>query len=110
MPPYMRCAYKCNKDPTEWKGDENREKLQEGLKEQALAIPDQVEQVKWEKGEQVMWLNISYIDIFVSGVVRGKVYVPKVEEVIKPEYDSDDEDEKKKVVEEDPADLDDEYR
>ena len=50
----MRCAYKCNKDPTEWKGDENREKLQEGLKEQALAIPDQVEQVKWEKGEQVM--------------------------------------------------------
>ena len=54
MPPYMRCAYKCNKDPTEWKGDANREKLQEGLKEQALAIPDQVEQVKWEKGEQVM--------------------------------------------------------
>ena len=38
------------------------------------------------------------------------MYVPKVEEVIKPEYDSDDEDEKKKVVEEDPADLDDEYR
>jgi len=92
MPPYMRCAYKCNKDPTEWKGDENREKLQEGLKEQALAIPDKVEQVKWEKG-----------------TVRGKVYVPKVEEVIKPEYDSDDEDEKKKVAEEDPADLDDEY-
>lgn len=36
--------------------------------------------------------------------------MPKVEEVIKPEYDSDDEDEKKKVVEEDPADIDDEYR
>ena len=46
----------------------------------------------------------------MSGTVRGKVYVPKVEEVIKPEYDSDDEDEKKKVVEEDPAELDDEYR
>jgi len=92
MPPYMRCAYKCTKEPTEWKGDENRELLQQGLKEQALAIPDKPELVKWE-----------------PGTVRGKVYVPKVEEVIKPEYDSDDEDEKKKVVEEDPADIDDEY-
>ena len=51
MPPYMRCAYKCNKDPTEWKGDENRELLQQGLKEQALAIPDKVDTLKWEKGE-----------------------------------------------------------
>ena len=49
----MRCAYKCNKDPTEWKGDENREKLAQGLREQALAIPDKVEQVKWEKGEKI---------------------------------------------------------
>lgn len=92
MPPSMRCAYRCNKDPTEWKGDENREMLQQGLKEQALALPDKEDKVKWEKG-----------------TVRGKVYVPKVEEVIKPEYDSDDEDEKKQVVEEDSSELDDEY-
>jgi len=92
MPPYMRCAYKCNKDPTEWKGDENREKLAQGLREQALAIPDKVEQVKWEKG-----------------TIRGKVYVPKVEEVVKPEYDSDEEEEKAKAAEEDTSAIDDEY-
>ena len=57
MPPYMRCAYKCNKEATEWKGDENREKLQQGLKEQALAIPDKQETVKWEKGEQILVLR-----------------------------------------------------
>ena len=51
MPPYMRCAYKCTKEPTEWKGDENRELLQQGLKEQALAIPDKPELVKWEPGQ-----------------------------------------------------------
>ena len=27
MPAFMRCAYRCNKEPTVWKGDENREKL-----------------------------------------------------------------------------------
>jgi len=24
MPPSMRCAYKCKKEATEWKGEENR--------------------------------------------------------------------------------------
>ena len=46
----------------------------QGLKDQALAEPDKDEVLKWEKG-----------------VVRGKVFVPKVEEVITKEYDSDDE-------------------
>ena len=27
MPAFMRCAYRCDKEPTIWKGDENREKL-----------------------------------------------------------------------------------
>ena len=27
MPAFMRCAYRCNKEPTNWKGDESREKL-----------------------------------------------------------------------------------
>ena len=76
MPPYMRCAYRCDKEATVWKGDESREALAQGLKEQALSLPDKEEAVKW-----------------VPGTVRGKVYVPKVdEEVVKKEYDSDDED------------------
>lgn len=94
MPPSMRCAYKCKKEATEWKGEENRNKLQEGLKAQALADPDKVEKVKWEQGTK-----------------RGKVYVPKEPEApVKSGYDSDDEEEaKKKEVVEDPGVLDDEY-
>ena len=78
MPAYMRCAYRCDKEPTHWNGDESREKLAQGLKEQALAIPDKEDKVEW-----------------VPGTIRGKVYVPKEEEevVTKKEYDSDDEDE-----------------
>jgi len=45
MPPSMRCAYKCKKEATEWKGEENRMKLQEGLKAAALAEPDKPEKV-----------------------------------------------------------------
>jgi len=94
MPPSMRCAYKCKKEATEWKGEENRMKLQEGLKAAALADPDKPEKVKWE-----------------AGTKRGKVYVAKEPEApVKKEYDSDDEDEHKKVeVVEDPGTLNDEY-
>lgn len=74
MPPSMRCAYKCNKEAT---GEVNREMLLEGLKDQALAIPDKEDKVKWEQG-----------------VKRGKIYVPKVEEV-KVETESEDEDEER---------------
>ena len=75
----MRCAYRCDKEPTHWKGDESRELLAQGLKEQALAIPDKEDKVEW-----------------MPGTVRGKVYVPKVEEVVtKKEYDSDDDDDVK---------------
>jgi len=76
MPPYMRCAYRCDKEPTQWKGEENREALSQALKDQALAVADKEEAVKW-----------------VAGTVRGKVYVPRVEEVQTKEYDSDDDDE-----------------
>jgi hypothetical protein len=41
-----RCAYKCNKEATEWKGEENRVKLNETQKAQALAEPDKVERAK----------------------------------------------------------------
>jgi len=92
MPPSMRCAYNCKKDATEWKGDENRDKLNMELKNQALALPDKEEKVKWE-----------------AGTKRGKIYVPKVEEVAPKEYDSDDEDEKQKPVEEYSGEIDDEY-
>ena len=37
------------------------------------------------------------------------MYVPKVEEVVKPEYDSDEEEEKAKAAEEDTSAIDDEY-
>jgi len=93
MPPSMRCAYQCKKEATEWKGEENRHRLNEALKAQGMAEPDKVEKVKWE-----------------AGVKRGKVYVPKEPEApVKSGYDSDDEDEKKKDVVEDPGVLDDEY-
>ena len=46
MPAYMRCAYRCDKEPTHWKGDESRELLAQGLKEQALAIPDKEDKVE----------------------------------------------------------------
>jgi len=93
MPPSMRCAYNCKKDATEWKGDENRDKLNNELRNQALALPDKEDKVKWEPGTK-----------------RGKVYVPKVEEEdVKEvkEYSSDEEEEK--VPEDDSAELDDEY-
>ena len=48
------------------------------------------EALKWEKG-----------------VIRGKVFVPKVEEVITKEYDSDDEEPVK--VESNTLNYDDEY-
>lgn len=94
MPPSMRCAYKCKKEATEWKGEENRALLNEGLKNQAMAEPDKAEKVKWE-----------------AGVKRGKVYVPKEPEApVKSGYDSDDEEhEKKREVVEDTGSLDDEY-
>merc|ERR1711988_1195064 len=50
MPAYMRCAYRCDKEATVWKGDESREALAKGLKDQALAEPDKDEVLKWEKG------------------------------------------------------------
>ena len=50
MPAYMRCAYRCDKEATEWKGDENREKLAQSLKEQALAVPDKEDKVQWVPG------------------------------------------------------------
>ena len=62
----------------------------QGLKDQALAEPDKDEALKWEKG-----------------VIRGKVFVPKVEEVITKEYDSDDEEPVK--VESNSLNYDDEY-
>ena len=62
----------------------------QGLKDQALAEPDKDETLKWEKG-----------------VIRGKVFVPKVEEVITKEYDSDDEEPVK--VESTSLNYDDEY-
>ena len=62
----------------------------QGLKDQALAEPDKDEALKWEKG-----------------VIRGKVFVPKVEEVITKEYDSDDEEPVK--VESNTLNYDDEY-
>ena len=62
----------------------------QGLKDQALAEPDKDEVLKWEKG-----------------VIRGKVFVPKVEEVITKEYDSDDEEPVK--VESNTLNYDDEY-
>ena len=91
MPAFMRCAYRCDKEPTAWKGDESREKLAQGLKDQALAVQDKEEVVKW-----------------VPGTIRGKVYVPKVEEVIKKEYDSDDEEEVQKESNTS-VNMDDEY-
>ena len=63
----------------------------QGLKEQALAEPDKDEALKWEKGE-----------------VRGKVFVPKVEEPATKEYDSDDEEEPVKI-ESSSLNYDDEY-
>jgi len=74
MPPSMRCAYKCNKTAT---GEVNRDMLLNDLKDQALAIPDKEEKLKWE-----------------AGTKRGKIYVPKVEEV-KVESESEDEDEER---------------
>ena len=92
MPPYMRCAYRCDKEPTEWKGDESREKLAQGLKDQAMSVPDKEEAVKW-----------------VPGTIRGKVYVPKVEEVVTKEYDSDDDDDMRNEPASTAVDYDDEY-
>jgi len=75
MPPSMRCAYKCAKQPAP-EGKVDMEKMKVALKDQALAIPDKKEEVKWERG-----------------TIRGKAYVPKVEEVVKKKSDdSDDED------------------
>lgn len=76
MPPSMRCAYKCAKKP-EPEGKVDMEKMKVALKDQALAIPDKVETLKYEVGTK-----------------RGRVYVPKVEEIVikKSGDDSDDED------------------
>jgi len=82
MPPSLRCAYKCDKDAT---GEINKSKLSDGLKDIALSIPDKVEKLK-----------------FVPGVKRGKVYIPKVEEVeVKSESESEDEEEIKRNYEDD---------
>jgi len=115
MPPSMRCAYKCKKEATEWKGEENRIKLNEGLKAAALAEPDREEnRIKLNEGLKAAALAEPDKDEKVkweAGTKRGKVYVPKEPEApVKKEYDSDDEDEHKKVeVVEDPGTLNDEY-
>ena len=54
MPPYMRCAYRCDKEPTEWKGDENRDRLNQALKDQAIAVPDKEEAVS---NSEMTWTN-----------------------------------------------------
>lgn len=91
MPPSMRCAYKCHKQPT---GEVSRDKLLEDLKIQALALPDKEEKVKWE-----------------AGVKRGKVFVPKVEDVqVKEDSDSEEEEEERHHGQDDlKAELDREY-
>ena len=74
---FARCAYSCKKEATEWVGDSNRDRLNLVLKEQAMALPDKEEALKWE-----------------PGVKRGKVWVPKVEseqETRVKEYSSDEE-------------------
>ena len=53
---YVHVCYRCDKEPTQWKGEENREALSQALKDQALAVADKEEAVKW-----------------VAGTVRGKV-------------------------------------
>ena len=52
----LQVCYRCDKEPTQWKGEENREALSQALKDQALAVADKEEAVKW-----------------VAGTVRGKV-------------------------------------
>merc|ERR1711892_454485 len=92
MPPSMRCAYNCKKDATEWVGDSNRDQLNLVLKEQALALPDKEEHLKWEPGAK-----------------RGKVWVPRQseQETLTKEYSSDEEDNVDK--EESLEELDSEY-
>jgi len=92
MPAFMRCAYRCDKEATIWKGDESREKLAQGLKDQAMAVPDKEEAVKW-----------------VPGTIRGKVYVPKVEEVATKEYSSDEEEDNNQRSTANAVNVDDEY-
>ena len=53
---HLHVCYRCDKEPTQWKGEENREALSQALKDQALAVADKEEAVKW-----------------VAGTVRGKV-------------------------------------
>jgi len=92
MPPSMRCAYNCKKDATEWVGDSNRDQLNLVLKEQAMALPDKEEHLKWEPGAK-----------------RGKVWVPRQseQETLTKEYSSDEEDNVDK--EESLEELDSEY-
>ena len=40
MPAFMRCAYRCDKEPTNWKGDESREKLAQVNIEDSLTNSD----------------------------------------------------------------------
>ena len=53
---HLQVCCRCDKEPTQWKGEENREALSQALKDQALAVADKEEAVKW-----------------VAGTVRGKV-------------------------------------
>ena len=57
-----------------------------------MSVPDKEEAVKW-----------------VPGTIRGKVYVPKVEEVVTKEYDSDDDDDMRNEPASTAVDYDDEY-
>ena len=48
MPAFMRCAYRCDKEPTNWKGDESREKLAQVniiLKKLLVNIYDEISQI-----------------------------------------------------------------
>jgi len=93
MPPSMRCAYNCKKEATEWGGDSSRDALNLVLREQAMALPDKEDKVKWEPGTK-----------------RGKVYVPRQPEgdTKVKEYSSDEEDDKE-APEESVEELDSEY-
>lgn len=93
MPPSLRCAYKCTKENTNG-GKVDLDKMKQALKEQALAVPDKEEVVKYE-----------------VGTVRGKKYVPKVEEVVKKvSEDSDEEETLGNCDEESRFELDSEYQ
>ncbi|KAK0157802.1 hypothetical protein PV328_011493 [Microctonus aethiopoides] len=60
MPPSQRCSYECDKSPT---GPLNRKKLIEHINKQALETPD-----------------IPELKPYVPGVIRGKKWVPPLQD------------------------------